>query len=105
MDDITFSYEIDLVGVHLEYKGKKNVIYEIRSTLFATNSKGGSYSGIIVTAVPTKDLSNFIEYEKIDKNHLLHWIATYSESTIQSVKESLVELHYPKKVYLKPDFK
>jgi hypothetical protein len=110
MNNITFDYEIEALGVHNTLNEKNNVVYEIRVFLVGKNkivTENTESESILkeyfVVHVPTNDLQNFIEYEQLTKQNVIEWIEKYSNS-LKSHKNNLIEKFHPKKQYLKPNF-
>jgi hypothetical protein len=103
-NDIRFYFEIAQLGVHRELNGKNNVVYEVRC--FVCGEKEGTIQReLIVLAIPTDNLDNFIEYEKLTKEIVEGWISSnYSDSHFNGHRKNIIELFYPTKYYTEPPF-
>ena len=108
MDNITFDFEIDAFGVHNDFGGKKNVIYEIRTFLCCTLTEGdtsGTRKQLFVIHIPVDNLNNFVEYENVTKELATSWLEKHqSDNYIEDLKRRMINDLYPKQQYLKPNF-
>lgn len=105
MLEIKYSYEIDEFGVITNLEDKKNVVYEIRAYLVGTLENGAQQKQLFITRIPTDNLNNFIEYQDLTKEISDSWIDSYTSSEqMESLKQKVVDMFYPKTAYYKPLF-
>lgn len=111
--NIEYEYMIDALGVENELDGKQNVVYEIRVTMQGTKKNITEQYGealvhkttFFVVHIPTNDLENFVEYDKLTKSQIEEWIEKYAPpSVIENCKKNLRESLFPTKKYVKPNF-
>jgi hypothetical protein len=112
-ENVQYEYFIDALGVQNELNGKENVVYEIRVTMQGTKKVVTEQYGesllhkntFFVVHVPTDNLENFVEFDKLTKEQIEEWVEKYApQSVLENCKKNLRELLFPTKKYVKPNF-
>ena len=111
MKTYTHDYEIDALGVHLNFENKNDVVYEIRGYIILTETTqldGAEASctkkKYFVVPIPY-ETENFIQYQNLTKQIVVGWIQKYEpKGQTENFKQELLKEFNPTQIYKKPPF-